>query len=205
MSRIYIFLMILFALLGFSACSTRSKELEAGIQLSTYEEEGFPYTDVTFIIRAEDEKEEILIGSYMGEGFHIDTFENRSFFHPDSLVGCQVFYAGGGYNVFAYVEDGELIVKHIEFMEGSEGNDSGIVDERIIVRKLLPKSYSLKAMGSENPNKTTHFISPIPTAKPSSVTEAPPSKAPASISEVQQVLSEEITPALTEPSLTLPL
>ena len=150
LKRIYIVIMIFTVILGFPSCSKSSKDVEIGIQLSTYDREGYPYTDVTFIINIDNEEEKILIGSYIGEGFVLESFENRVFFYTESLLGCQVFYAGGGDNVFAYLEDGDLIVKHIEFILGNDEFDSYIIDERIIVKKEIPANSTIKIMSQDN-------------------------------------------------------
>lgn len=127
-----------------------NKEVQIGFELISYEIDSIPYTEVSFIINIEEEKEEILIGRYMGTGFVFETFENRTFFNPDSLVGCQVFYAGGGDNIFAYLENGKIIVKHNEFVLGNEELEGGITKEEVVITKDIPENSTFKIIELNN-------------------------------------------------------
>ncbi|WP_041703755.1 hypothetical protein [Lachnoclostridium phytofermentans] len=60
---------------------SKDNEVQIGFELNSYIKEDFPYTDVNFKIQSGKEEEKILIGSYLGDGFVLETFENREFFN----------------------------------------------------------------------------------------------------------------------------
>jgi hypothetical protein len=110
--------------------------INIGFELTSYEKDNKPYTDVSFKFFS-TKQETIFIGSYVGTGSHITSFKNRLFFNENSITGCTIFYAGGGDNIFAYVEGGKLIVKHIEFSLGSREEDPAIIkDEKVVTRNI---------------------------------------------------------------------
>lgn len=129
---------------------SQDNEVQIGFELNSYEKEDMPYTDVNFIIHNGKEEEKVLIGSYLGDGFRIESFENRAFFNADSIIGCQVYYAGGGDNVFAYLKDSEIEVKHIEFLEGNEEMDSEIIKEEVVITREIPKNAIIKTFEYDN-------------------------------------------------------
>lgn len=141
MKKILIYLIMIILIMN--GCSSRDEEVQIRFELNAYEKEGMPYTDVNFIIDRGKEEEKILIGSYLGDGFVLETFENREFFNSDSITGCQVYYAGGGDNVFAYLENSAIKVKHIEFaVNGEVGCE--IIKEEVVITRKIPKNSSIK-------------------------------------------------------------
>lgn len=124
-------------------------EIQIGFELNSYEKEGLPYTDVIFIIHSGKKEEKIFIGSYVGDSYVIESFENRAFFNPNSIVGCQVFYAGGGDNVFAYLEGLTINVKHIEFVLGNEEMDSEAITDEVVISRVIPNNSIIKALEHE--------------------------------------------------------
>ena len=130
-------------------CFPSEKEVKIGFELNSYERDSIPYTDVNFIINIENEEEKLIIGSYKGEGYVLASFENQAFFNSASLVGCQVFYAGGGDNIFAYLEDGEIIVEHNEFVLGNDEFDSEIIKEEVVITKDIPKNSTVVKLDQE--------------------------------------------------------
>lgn len=137
---------------------SKDKEVQIGFELNSYEKEDMPYTDVNFIIHSGKEEEKILIGSYLGGGFSIESFENREFFNTDSIVGCQVYYAGGGDNVFAYLKDSEIVVKHIEFVEGNEEMDSEAIKEEVVFTRKIPENSIVKTFQQNIDSNSTNDL-----------------------------------------------
>ena len=133
-----------------NGCSSRDKEVQIRFELNAYVKEDIPYTDVNFIIDCGKKEEKILIGSYLGDGSVLESFENREFFNSDSIVGCQVFYAGGGDNFFAYLEDSEIKVKHNEFVLGNEEMDSEKIEEEVVFSREISKNSTVKTFKQNN-------------------------------------------------------
>lgn len=122
---------------------SNNEEVQIGFVLNSYMKDDIPCTDVYFKIQWEKQEENIFIGSYLGNGSVIESFENRAFFNLDSITGCQIFHAGGGDNFFAYLENSEIKVKHIEFVLGNEDIDSEIITEEVVITREIPKNSTI--------------------------------------------------------------
>jgi hypothetical protein len=107
------------------------KVVKIGFDFNNYNKDNTPFTEVSLKFG----EEKIVIGSFEGAVSIMDSFENRAFFNKNSIIGCQVFFAGGGDNLFAYIEGNKLLVKHIEFVLGNDEFDSYALKEEIVLSK----------------------------------------------------------------------
>ncbi|MDF2804837.1 MAG: hypothetical protein K0S61_4742 [Anaerocolumna sp.] len=139
----FVILLSITIVIASCGCSQNKNEVRIGFEFNTFEKDSTPYTEVIF--KFLDKKEErISVGSFIGTASMIESFENQVFFNEKSLIGCQVFYAGGGDNIFVYLEDKKLIVKHIEFVLGNDEVDSSIIKEEIVTTKEISEVTNIQ-------------------------------------------------------------
>ena len=132
------FILLIFTVLFvFCSCSQSKKEIKIGFEFNSFEKDNMPYTEIFFKFLNESE-EKTSVGTFVGQAYLIESFDDREFINKNSLIGCQVFYAGGGDNIFVYLEEEKLIVKHIEFVLGNDEVESSVLKEEVVLSRKIP-------------------------------------------------------------------